>query len=139
MSLVPAALWSSAGQLPFLSEGADAGRLAHVQEQETTSVACVRLRDYLNEPVDLLKLDIEGAETEVLRDCHDALACVSRVFVEYHSFVGQPQTLPSLLGILTDAGFRLHLQPSLVSPQPFMERIIQVGMDHQLNIFAWRE
>jgi len=55
------ALWSSATSLLFHSDGADGGRVAR-EDAAGTAVQAVRLREYLDRHVDLLKLDIEGAE-----------------------------------------------------------------------------
>jgi len=33
----------------------------------------------------MLKIDIEGAEYDVLKDCEDSLENVKNIFVEYHS------------------------------------------------------
>lgn len=134
-----AALWKEGGTLPFMPDDADGGRVVATEPERTScSVAAARLRDYLDRPVDLLKLDIEGAETEVLEDCRDRLANVRNLFVEYHSFVDRPQALPALLALLADAGFRLHVHPVVTSPQPFMARELNSGMDLQLNLFAFR-
>lgn len=137
------ALWSSATTLRFASEGADAGRVLR-DERDRSEVAgrcevrTARLRDYLGEPVDLLKLDIEGAELEVVRDCADLLGNVRCLFVEYHSFVSRAQGLAELLGMIERAGFRHHLSAPLVSDAPFWERTEHLGMDNQLNVFAYR-
>ena len=48
----------------------------------------------------MLKMDIEGAETDVIADCHDALANVHNVFIEYHSYVDHPQGLASIINTL---------------------------------------
>jgi hypothetical protein len=88
--------------------------------------------------VDFLKIDIEGAETETLKDCADRLGNVENLFVEYHSFDGERQTLDTLIGILAGAGFRLHVHSPNASPQPFVHRDLNAGMDLQLNIFAFR-
>ena len=42
-----------------------------INEGNKKTVPCVRLRDLLNEEIDFLKIDIEGAEYEVLKDCAD--------------------------------------------------------------------
>ena len=140
ITLLCRALWSSETELNFMSEGADGGRLSQADDPSNTVVTTARLRDYLNRKVDFLKLDIEGAETEVLMDCTDLLNNVENLFVEYHSFSKQPQTLHTLIGILTNAGFRLHVtQPFNISLQPFMNQYASLGMDLQLNIFAFRE
>lgn len=140
VELVDKAVWSSKTTLEFMSEGSDGGRVTQIEpEREKYQVETVRLWDYLNQPVDLLKLDIEGAETEVIQDCKDLLVNVEHCFVEYHSFVDEPQTLPIIINILSEAGYRLHIHPPATSPQPFCHRTVHFGMDMQLNIFAFRE
>ena len=136
------AVWSGAGNAEFWAEGADAGRLVAsggpLAHGAATSVPTFRLRDLLEEPVDLLKLDVEGAEGTVLRDCADRLGRVDRAFVEYHSFAGREQELDAILATLRTAGFRVHLQPELVSRRPFVDPKDSGGMDQRLNLFAYR-
>ena len=134
------ALWNSDGEVSFLPEGADAGRVAVVEGSGATlRVPSCRLGRVIDQRTHLLKLDIEGAETEVLQDSVDVLRWVDNIFVEYHSFEDRAQTLPELLGILTSAGFRLHLQAPMAAGQPFIERPGYCGMDMQLNVFGFRE
>jgi FkbM family methyltransferase len=140
VELVCRALWSSETSLTFMSEGADGGRVARPQDAQNKVVETVRLRDYLGDRrVDLLKLDIEGAETEVLVDCADRLGNVERLFVEYHSFAQEPQTLHTITNVLAAAGFRLHIHPNITSPRPFVSRDLYGGTDLLLNIFAFRD
>ncbi len=134
------ALWSGTGLLNFVQEGADAGRIDNAKNATTTcSVEAVPLAPLLSEPVDLLKLDIEGAEFEVLRNCRSQLGQVKRAFVEYHSFTDRPQCLPELLTILTEAGFRLNItSPSVFRRHPFISSDAYNQMDMVLNIYAMR-
>ena len=144
VELVSQGLWSYDTTLQFNPDGADGGSVhepaasASKTRTTTTSVPVQSLNSYLNESVDLLKLDIEGAEVEVLRDIQNNLGNVHRVFVEHHSWIGRPQELGSMLLMLEKAGFRIHIQPELVAPQPFLECPSSLGMDHRLNIFAYR-
>lgn len=141
VELINKAVWSSETELPFWAEGADAGRLLENSElnaKSSTTVATVNLRDYLQGRVDFLKLDIEGAETEVLLHCADCLQRISNVFVEYHSFVGKEQEIDDILRVLRHADFRIHIQPEMVSQKPFVEQLNKEGMDQRLNIFAYR-
>lgn len=138
VQLINRAVWSSVTKLDFTSDGADGGRLSVASDKSNDLVPTVRLRDYLDRQVDFLKLDIEGAETEVLRDCAEQLANVGAAFVEYHSFDNQPQTLHVLTDVLTRAGFRLHIHAPMSAAQPFVKRDPVMGMDMQLNIFAYR-
>lgn len=141
ITVINKALWNSETTLEFISEGADAGRIGneHNKSNRKTIVSTERLRNYIKKKVDFLKIDIEGAETTVLSDCADLLGNVDRIFVEYHSFVGQHQTCPELLSMLRNAGFRLNISsPGLHSKSPFMNVQTYNGMDMQLNIYGWR-
>ncbi len=137
------AVWNRSGEAEFSADGGDSGRLVAaggpLAGGEDRRVATRRLRDVLDgDSVDLLKLDVEGAEGAVLRDCADRLERVDHVFVEYHSFTGREQELDGVLGTLRTAGFRVHLQPELVSRHPFLETRESGGMDQRLNVFAYR-
>ena len=140
IQLIKRALWDTEGTLQFYAEGADGGRLATNGETSLlVEVPTVSLRPYLKEPVNFLKMDIEGAETRVLRDCADLLSNVERLFVEYHSFTEGDQELHELLGILNQAGFRYYVSHiGVESPHPFTHKNEYLGMDNQLNIYASR-
>lgn len=145
VDLIPKAVWIDRAQYTFVRDKADAGRLIGSEDtpaidvRERITVETVRLRDLLVEPVDLLKLDVEGAEVDILEDCADQLGLVDRIFVEYHSFEKQTQRFHDLVAVLAKAGFRIHVQPELVSRTPFLGRFIDAGMDQRLNLFAFRE
>jgi FkbM family methyltransferase len=138
--LINKACWSEETVLEFYSEGADSGRITvNLDSLNVAEVETVVLRNYLNRKVDFLKMDIEGAENEVLQNSKESLVNVKRIFVEFHSFVGREQMLPELLGVLKDAGFRLHVSsPGLVSKNPFIHLKTYAGMDNQLNIYGFR-
>ena len=142
VELFQQALWTENGSLSFNRQGSLGGRLAHSGENEgNTTVPTRRLRDLLGQKIALLKLDIEGAETEVLEDCRGALDNVEHIFVEYHSFVDRPQTLSRLLSVVEDAGFRVHIHVYQPSAQPLFLRDIRQGMDlvdMNLDIFCFR-
>ena len=108
-------------------------------DADVPRVPTCRLRDYLTQRVDLLRLDIEGAEVDVLLDCADLLGEVRNLAVDYHSLFNRPQRLDELMGLLTRAGFRMHFLAASQSPSPLLYRTVQGGMDAQLHIFAFRE
>ena len=140
VTLENSAVWTADGELAFMCEGADAGRVKMLDPEVTRrNVKAVRLRDRLNCNIDLLKLDIEGAEYDVLQDCASSLHNVKTLFVEYHSFVGVRQILPELLTLIREAGFRFFCDQPCTIPQPLWEIRPNLGMDFQLNIYAWRE
>jgi FkbM family methyltransferase len=111
VQLVHAALAAQEGTMTFYSDGKYGSCLAehlpaNIPEGWTKyEVPCVRLRDFLTEPVDFLKMNIEGAEYEVLADCGDRLRLVREMVVEYHHLPGLPRTLHKILELLHSLGF----------------------------------
>ncbi len=141
VELIKKACWNEETTLQFYSEGADAGRAAQSSDkQNIVEVGTIRLSKFLSRKVDFLKIDIEGAEYNVLEEVKGLLHNVERIFVEYHSFLGQEQKLPEILTLLKNAGFRtvIHHQAILYSPQPFVSISHYYQMDLQLNIFGYR-
>ncbi|MGJ3522730.1 FkbM family methyltransferase [Nitratidesulfovibrio sp. D1] len=140
-----AACWVHARGVDFLADGADGGHIAPTPGAEASgtgaaSTPSVRLRDMLARMprIHMLKMDIEGAETEVLPDCRDVLARVDHLFFEYHSWLGVPQSLGELLALLRDCGFRYYIQDVGPRHSPFVNRALHDGFDMQLNVFAYR-
>ena len=138
VELRQAAVWTENGTIEFKPEGGFSGRILP-GATGTVGVPSVRLRDYLDDPVDFLKIDIEGAEMDVLSDCADRLDGVERMFIEYHAECGQPQRLDEMLAIVRRAGFFYQIHEAYVARKPFLERPPMMGMDLQLNLFCFRE
>ncbi len=140
VQLINKAVWNCEDTLSFLVEGGAGGRL----ETESTTgtykrVSCTSLKKYLGkQKVDFLKIDIEGAEYEVLKDCEAELNNVDNIFIEYHSFANQEQNLHKILNIVSKAGFKYHVKEACTRKNPFIDRNLNLGMDLQLNIFCNR-
>jgi len=133
------AVWISNDPIEFRSEGGYSGRVAMTGDDSNISrVNGIRLRDLLEESVDMLKVDIEGAENKVIVDCADRLHNVSTIFLEYHSHQHAAQQLDEILRVLKEAGLRYFIKEAFASEHPFMDRTTLDGMDLQLNIFAYR-
>jgi FkbM family methyltransferase len=141
--LLNAAVWDKEGEIPFVAEGGEGGHIAELSNRRRRemirSIPCVRLRSFLSNKCDFLKMDIEGAEVTVIRDCADVLKNVARIFVEYHSFVEKKQSLGETISLLEKAGFRLHVHTELPAPQPFLERQVINEKDLRLNLFGFRD
>jgi FkbM family methyltransferase len=139
--LVNKALWNEETTLSFFSEGADSNRIAKDNDESNLiKIKTTELKKVLNRHVDFLKMDIEGAEAVVLEDCVSVLKNVDKAFIEYHSFQNEPQQLDRILIHLKENGFRTYIQnTSTPSVQPFMQINTFMGMDNQLNIFAYKE
>jgi hypothetical protein len=55
--------------------------------------------------IDLLKLDVEGAEHRVLADCEPELGRVRAMILELHDFDAHERKNPTALELLKRAGF----------------------------------
>lgn len=74
-------------------------------EQDTTPqrVPAIQLSSLITRHVDLLKVDIEGAEQEVLIEARGQLPLVKKILCEFHPHAGQ--SLVDLSKFLENAGF----------------------------------
>lgn len=140
VNVINKAVWINNDGVSFGSEGADGGSIFF--EGNKTVLPSIRLKEVLaaHEQVDLLKIDIEGAEVEVLKDCASELKKVQYLFVEYHSWINSAQQLDELLAVLRNNGFRYYIhQIGETIKAPFVERNFTNGMDIQLDIHAINE
>ena len=130
------AIWINELGIDFGIEGADGGSI--FLSKKSINVKTTRLRDFILKfnRIDLLKIDIEGAEVEVLDDCKDVLENIKYISCEYHSFKNRPQELGKILKILENADFRYNIK-MINNVNGFAQNsITNNGMDLQLNIYA---
>lgn len=141
VSLQKKAVWDKETKLEFFTDHGMGGSVANVfKKQQPLLVTTVRLADYLQQPIDFLKIDIEGAEYTVLKDCEPYLKNVKNIFVEYHSFVNKEQKLEEILLMLKQNNFRYHLKQSFSQRRPFVDKVLACeNMDMAINIFAYKE
>jgi FkbM family methyltransferase len=134
------AVWKESSILEFVSDGTLGSKLnATPGEQATVKVKAARLRDLLSEKVDFLKMDIEGAEYDVLKDCGDTLQNVHYLFIEYHGFFERMNELTEILQLVQDNGFAYYIkEASNVYPTPFDRKDGKKPYDIQQNIFCFR-
>ncbi len=99
-----------------------------------------QIEGFVGEEIDFLKIDIEGAEHAVLRDCADNLTNVRNLFVEYHGIYSEMFKLNEILDILVRNNFKYYIKEgSPVYAKPFWERERKGDYDIILNIFAFRD
>jgi FkbM family methyltransferase len=133
------AIWVANERVEFRSEGGFSGRVSMPGDVSSiTRVDGVRLRDLLDGPVDLLKIDIEGAENQVIVDCADQMRNVAALFLEYHSHQDSPQRLDEILRVLKYSHFRYFIKEAFVPRYPLVSQSALDGMDLQLNIYGIR-
>jgi FkbM family methyltransferase len=133
------AVWTKDEELSFASEGADGGKISS-NDGATKKVNAVDFKRYLNmfERIHFLKIDIEGAETELLPHIADQLNKVDNMFVEFHSYNGQEQHLNEVIQAMCSKGHRIYIDNIHFKNKPFINKKGKYGMDLQLNIFAYK-
>ncbi len=134
VEIVQAAVCARRGTVEFAPDGGDAGHIG----PGGLVVPAVRLRDCLTEKIDLLKLDIEGAEIDVVLDCADVLHNVERIVLEYHSLADQERRLGTMLGTLEASGFRLIVKTEHAPSRPLLAISNHRDLENRLNVYAIR-
>lgn len=91
---------------------------SRAKDAQEIKVRLVKLSDYLTGPVDLFKLDVEGAEWGIFEDliASGKLALIQRMIIEYHHRIGgaKPE-LSRFLKLIEDAGFTYDIE-AFISP-----------------------
>jgi FkbM family methyltransferase len=98
--------------IPGSLMGALGAPLARPYLVASQTVTVRRLSSYLDAPIDLLKLDIEGSEGMVLADlvATGKIELVNRMVIEYHHHLGTAQlSLAQSLMLLEEAGFDFRI------------------------------
>ncbi len=134
------AVWIDDQGIEITTDGADGASIHGTKEK--IPIPSIRLKNLLaEEPViDMLKIDIEGAEVEVIQDCAEVLGKVQNLFVEYHAYQNQPQQLSKLLEVLEQNQFRYFIRDDQDRKSPLVNRHFRNDspMDLRLNIFAYK-
>ncbi|HEX6181297.1 MAG TPA: FkbM family methyltransferase [Chitinophagaceae bacterium] len=141
VSIRKEAVWKENTTLQFAGEGTQGSRIN--QDGSGTNmieVKATRLRDLLDRKVDFLKMDIEGAEYEVVKDCADKLHLVDYFFLEFHGYFNKIHELNELLQIVQQNNFAYYIrEAAAVYPTPFYRNNPPANQyDIQLNIFCFR-
>jgi hypothetical protein len=137
----PEAVWIANEAVGFSKTGDDAGRV--ISESPTTCPA-IDLSERLPTTVDLLKLDIEGAEFLVLsRLCQTgAIQRIRRLICEFHVWRNKTDDLLRTLSQLRASGMQFSMKAATV---PWIgiadtEAPFEVIKRNQvlMEVFAWR-
>jgi FkbM family methyltransferase len=106
VAIINAGLASKIGMKAFYSDSSVGGHMINDGTGVAVQVEC--LSDYLNEPVDFLKLNIEGEELSVLQEAETSgkIRNVRELILEYHGRANDEQRLGSILDLLNRQGYR---------------------------------
>ncbi len=119
-----AALSNKEGKIELFYDQDNAGSLIMSTKQERIPkqkqiVNASILSKYINKEVDFLKIDIEGAELEVIEELSNTrkLCFVKQMVIEYHHhIVNESDVFSRMLKILEDAGFGYQIESQLCKP-----------------------
>src|SRR6185437_891473 len=130
------AIWDENTSLNFIQDGNMGSKIGETTSSHAVTVKAARLKDYLDEKVDFLKMDIEGAEYKVLKDISEKLENVEKMFIEYHGTFNQNKELLEIFEIILKKGFKFYIKEAAsVFDQPFYSKNYSGEYDLQLNIF----
>ena len=144
VEIVKAAAWMAGGTVQFAPDGADGGRVC--RSNYLREVPAVRLADLITGSVDLLKMDIEGAEFDVLADlcATGKIRQVRRLICEVHNRDANCLNVSELLTALSQNGFKIcfsHARPAPdLTGQPQLTPFPAVADGRfLLELYAWQE
>jgi FkbM family methyltransferase len=115
------ALWDKNGEVDFFTDPLKPGMLhmstdaARLNGRRTT-VPARRLSQFITEPVEFLKLDVEGAEHRVLEDlvASGKISFIQQMVIEYHHRLGTGKScLAGFLKTIEEAGFEYQVNASM--------------------------
>jgi len=124
VTLINRALYDTKGTVPFYVSVAEPGLVQSIRPEslahsEETRVETELLSEHINERVDMLKMDIEGAEQQVMNNLvkERKLPFIQEMILEYHHHMTPVEDrLGKFLEILEDANFGYQLRAPLAPP-----------------------
>lgn len=135
------AVWIHDDGVRFHLSGDDSG---HINPEDGTKIPSIRLKNVLEQfdRIDMLKLDVEGAEYEILDDCLPVLNRVQNMIIEVHRLDDDKKSLVSIFNMLESIGFQYTIsdfhtatwaQPKDIPPFDFITHDKCI-----MKVFAWR-
>ena len=121
LSLVKSGLGKKNDTCFFYQDQSDGGSIYQNTEAKKIKVNITTLSKYITKPIDLLKMNIEGAEGDVFEEIKDKLPLIKEIIFEYHAFSDLPQNLGNILNLLDKNGFRYAITDATSAkiPVPF--------------------
>ena len=111
VEVVGKAIWYRDGKATWYCEGIDGSKLTRKNDDPSrlVTVDTIDISKYLSEPIDLIKVDIEGSEYEVITHLSGKLSHVKNMTIECHLM---QETIPEfcqMINILREEGFNLGI------------------------------
>ncbi len=138
VEIINAAAWIKDEILEFHQDFSQGGSLKKSDiHSAKISIEAKNIKPYTStKDYDLLKIDIEGSETELIKHIGADLKNFKLVFIEYHESKGEIGSLSNILQLLEENGFKYSLTKILGSGNLFSDYVHSTAFDLQLNIHA---
>lgn len=145
ITLMHAAVSSRKGRIPFyVSKGklegwawGDSGvknAWYSPQNYKKIMVPSVKLSSFINQKIDLLKIDVEGMEHMVISEISKMLHLIDSIIMEFHvSKINKENYHPETLRILIKINFKIFYPRTLFSP--FRRRIFEKDIEKNRTYF----
>jgi len=134
------AVWVRDEKLIFETDKSWGGKIVSENNNKTITIDAINLNKYLHDKVDFLKIDIEGAEYDVIMNCSELIIKnVNYIFFEWHSFSNKDQKLGEILNFFEKNNFRHHLKEASPKGAPFIEKRLNELMDTQIDCFIYKK
>jgi FkbM family methyltransferase len=92
---------------------------------KTIKVPALRLSTFINQQIDLLKLDIEGSELTILEEIEKKFPLINEIYIEFHgSNSNKKNSLPKIVNLLKKNGFNLTLRYPYTLFHPFKRELL---------------
>lgn len=136
------AVWTHDKGVGFRLSGDDSGC---VDQSEAETVPSVRLKNFLENfnHIDLLKLDVEGAEFAILEDCNTTLNHINNIIIEVHHLSNIQPQLSKIFQFLENSNF--HYTISDLHEAKWTKNDNPTPFDYInnnkfiLTVFAWKK
>jgi FkbM family methyltransferase len=138
------AVWTEDTTLSFVLEGNFSSKVLLVEDKSNSHIVKVEALDlnkFLDQKVDFLKIDVEGAEYYLIEHIAPKLVNVDKLFIEYHSFSEKKQNLSSIIAILEKQGFRYDIKQPFPTKRPFVDQLTRMRekiFDTHFEIYAFK-
>lgn len=143
ISLIKKAVWTDNAGISFIANGTEGSKIGKSDvTAENVFVETESLKELLQKynSIDFLKIDIEGAEYAVIKDCAAELPKVKNMFLEYHGLANETHKLKDLIAILNEQKFSVYITTAVDAiAKPFFDKKSINDFDVQLNIFCYRQ
>lgn len=121
---IKAALANKEGTVQFFYDPSNPGSLVMSTKQERMqkqrrNVEATLLSKHIGEDVDFLKMDIEGAELEIMEELSSSgkLSHIKQMAIEYHHHISKKtDEFSKMLRILENSGFGYQIESHLIRP-----------------------